>query len=130
MGHSFLSDSWFGAVAELREKAGDLQLPDLIKNLQINIEVSGGPDGTIEARMDGGDFKRGFVDGAPTKLKLPFDVAKKMFIDQDQSVGMQAFMSGQIQVEGDMTKIMSMQAAGGPTDAQKKLNEQIQQITD
>ena len=78
MGHGFLSDSWFDAVAELREKAGDLQLPDLIKNLQINIEVSGGPDGTIEARMDAGDFKRGFVDGAPTKLKLPFDVAKKM----------------------------------------------------
>ncbi len=53
-----------------------------------------------------------------------------MIIEEDQAAAMQAFMSGQIQVEGDMSKLMAMQAGGPPSDAQKKLAEQIRAMTD
>jgi putative sterol carrier protein len=53
-----------------------------------------------------------------------------MIVENDQSAAMQAFMSGQIQVEGDMAKLMSMQAAGAPSDAALKLADQIKDITD
>jgi putative sterol carrier protein len=36
-----------------------------------------------------------------------------MFIKGDQQAAMQAFMSGQIKVEGDMSKLMAMQSGGG-----------------
>ena len=48
---------------------------------------------------------------------------------QDQQASMQAFMSGQIQVEGDMTKLMSMQAAGPPSEEAKQLQDRIKQMT-
>ena len=129
MGQKFLSDSWFDEVNKLREKAS-IAVPDALKDLVINLAVTGGPDGDIEARMVGGGLERGFADDAPTKLKIPYDVARKMIVESDQAAAMQAFMSGQIQVEGDMTKLMSMQAGGPPGDDQKKLAEQIKAITD
>jgi hypothetical protein len=130
MGQKFLSDSWFDEVGKIYESAGDLELPDAVKNIEINLEVRDGPAGTIEAHIAAGGFKKGLLPDAPTKLKVPYEVAGKIFIEQDQNAGMQAFMSGQIQVEGDMSKMMAMQAGGGPTEKQKKVQEQIQELTE
>src|SRR3546814_14477060 len=74
----------------------------------INITVTGGPDGDVDVHLAGGAFDRGHTEGAPTRLTVPYEVAKKLFIDGDQSAAMQAFMSGQIKVEGDMTKAMAL----------------------
>jgi hypothetical protein len=38
-------------------------------------------------------------------------------------------MSGQIKVEGDMSKLMAMQTAGGPTPEQQAFQEKIKAIT-
>ena len=38
-------------------------------------------------------------------------------------------MSGQIKVEGDMTKLMAMQSAGGPTAEQQALQAKLQALT-
>ena len=130
MGQAFLSDGWFDEVKKIADAAGDLELSDAIKDIQINLEVRDGPDGTIEAHIVGGAFGKGLLPDAPTKLKVPYEVAGKIFIEQDQNAGMQAFMSGQIQVEGDMSKMMAMQAGGGPTEKQKKVQEQILAMTD
>ncbi len=130
MAQKFLSDGWFDEVKKIGDAAGDLELPDVVKDIQINLEVSGGPDGTIEAHIAAGSFGKGLVPDAPTKLKLSYELAGKLFIEQDQAAGMQAFMSGQIQVEGDMGKMMAMQAGGGPTEKQKKVQEQIRAMTE
>jgi hypothetical protein len=129
VGHKFLSNDWFQKIGELRE-AANVPVPDALKDLVINVAVTGAPDGDVEARMAAGGFEQGFADEAPTKLKIPYDVARKMIVENDQSAAMQAFMSGQIQVEGDMAKLMSMQAAGAPSDAALKLADQIKDITD
>ena len=111
MPHVFLSDDWFDAVEELRDEMPEP--PAAMKELKLNIVVAGGPDGDREIHMAGGQFERGLVDDAPTKLTVPYDVAKAMFIEGNQQAAMQAFMSGQIKVEGDMTKLMAMQGGGG-----------------
>ena len=36
-----------------------------------------------------------------------------MFVAGDQQAGMQAFMAGKVRVQGDMTKLMMAQGAGG-----------------
>jgi len=127
MSHVFLSDDWFDAVEGLRDEQPEA--PTALKDLVINIVVAGGPDGDREIHMAGGQFERGLADGAPTKLTVPFDVAKAMFIDGNQQAGMQAFMSGQIKVEGDMSRLMAMQAAGGPTPEQVAFQEKIKALT-
>jgi hypothetical protein len=127
MPHTFLSDDWFEAVEELRDEVPEP--PAALAGLVVNIVVSGGPEGDREIRMEGGKFERGLAEGAPTKLTVPYDVAKSMFIDGNQQAAMQAFMSGQIKVEGDMTKLMAMQAAGGPTPEQVALQEKLKALT-
>ncbi|MBN2621822.1 MAG: hypothetical protein JXA83_00580 [Acidimicrobiales bacterium] len=128
MSHTFLSDDWFEAVEGLRDEAPEPT--PAMKELTLNIVVAGGPDGDREVHMAGGQFERGLVDGAPTKLTVPYDVARAMFIEGNQQAAMQAFMSGQIKVEGDMTKLMAMQAGGGaPTAEQQAFQAKLQDLT-
>ncbi len=127
MSHTFLSDDWFDAVEELRDEAPEPAAA--MKELTLNIVVAGGPDGDREIHMTGGQFERGLAEGAPTKLTVPYEVAKSMFIDGNQQAGMQAFMSGQIKVEGDMTKLMAMQAGGAPTPEQVAFQEKVKALT-
>lgn len=127
MAHVFLSDDWFDAVEGLREEMPEPSAA--MKDMKLNVVVAGGPDGDREIHMAGGNFERGLTDDAPTKLTVPYDVAKSMFIDGNQQAGMQAFMSGQIKVEGDMTKLMAMQAGGPPTAEQQAFQEKIKDLT-
>ena len=125
MSYTFLSDDWFTEAKKLRDEAGDIGGdPDL----QINVVVTGGPEGDKEVHLAGGAFGQGLVDGAPTKLTVPFEVAKGTFIEGNQQAAMQAFMSGQLKIEGDMTKIMMMQNSA-PSPAQLELQEKLRGIT-
>jgi hypothetical protein len=121
MPYPFLSDAWLDEVKKLTEEAGAGAMPNTV---QLNLVVTGGPEGDKELHVNEGSFGSGLLDGAPTKLTVPYEVAKSMFIKGDQAAAMQAFMSGQIKVEGDMTKLMAMQGqapAPGADEIQAKL---------
>jgi hypothetical protein len=124
--HQFLSEDWFAAAEELRDSA---PTPAGMQDVVLNIVVGGGPDGEVPMRLEAGRLERGLSEGAPTTVRVPYDLAKKMFVDGDQMAGMQGFMSGQIKVEGDMSKLMSMQRAGGPTAEEKEFQQRLQAIT-
>jgi SCP-2 sterol transfer family len=127
--HTFLSEEWFEAVEALRDEAPEPAAA--MKDLTLNIVVTGAPSGEAEVHISGGQFERGLVDGAPTKLTVPYEVAKAVFVEGNQQAGMQAFMSGQIRVEGDMTKLMAMQAgAGAATPEQQAFQEKIKELTE
>ena len=127
MAHTFLSDSWMDEVEKLRTEAPEP--PAAMKDLLINVVVQGGPDGDREIHLNGGQFERGLVEGAPTKLSVPYDVAKALFVDGDPQAAMQAFMAGKIKVEGDMSKLMAMQTqAPDPTAAE--VAKRVQDITE
>ena len=128
MGLKFLSEDWFSKVEELTDAAGDLNAPSALKDLVLNITVTG-DEGDVDMCMNGGNFEKGHADGAPTKLTLPAELAKRLFIENDQSAGMQGFMSGQIKVEGDMSKLMAMQTVK-PSSEQVDLQKQIVEITE
>jgi hypothetical protein len=127
MGHEFLSDEWFAEVDKIR---ADNPVPPATgpgADIKLNITVTGAPGGDKDIHMDAGEFGEGHVE-APTKMTVPYEVAKKVFIDQDQQAGMQAFMQGQIKVEGDMSKLMAMQTAQ-PSAEQTALMKKIAEIT-
>jgi hypothetical protein len=114
MAHTFLSEAWLDAARAIGEEAGAGTFPD---GIEMNMVVVGGPDGDRELHVAGGSFGSGLREGAPTKLTIPYDVARGMFVDGNQSAAMQAFMSGQIKVEGDMSKLMAMQSHGASAAA-------------
>ena len=133
MSHAFLSDAWIEEAEKIRQEINP-EVPEAVSDLVINLVVTGGPGGDIEVRMSGGKFEKGLAADSPTKLTMPFDVAKGMFIDGNQDAAMQAFMSGQIQIEGDMSKLMAMGGGGGApggggADA-GKLRERLKAITE
>ena len=127
MPHEFLSDDWFAAVDELRPEAPEP--PAAVQGLVINLTVTGTPSGDQELHLDSGRLERGHADGAPTTMTVPFDVAKQLFIQNDQAAAMQAFMTGKIKVTGDMTKLMAMQAGGPPTADQQAFNQRLIDLT-
>jgi hypothetical protein len=125
MSYTFLSDEWFAEAKKLRDEAGDIGGDT---DLKLNVVVTGGPEGDKEVHLASGQFGQGLVEGAPTKLTVPFDVAKATFVEGNQQAAMQAFMSGQLKIEGDMTKIMMMQNASPSPEAQQ-LQEKLRAIT-
>lgn len=124
MALEFLSDEWFAEVRKIRDEVDPPAPTGPAADLKLNIVVTGGPGGDKEIHMAGGDFGEGLVDDAPTKLTVPYEVAKKTFIEGDQQAGMQAFMQGQIKVEGDMSKLMAMQSQQ-PSAEQAALQKKI-----
>lgn len=128
MALEFLSDEWFTEVRKIRDETSLPEPTGPAADLKLNIVVTGGPSGDKEIHMAGGDFGEGLVDDAPTKLTVPYEVAKKTFIEGDQQAGMQAFMQGQIKVEGDMSKLMAMQSQQ-PSTEQQALQKKIADIT-
>lgn len=126
MSHPFLSQPWFDAVEELRDQQPTP--PSAMSELVVNITVSGGPDGDVDAHLAAGAFDRGHVEGAPTKLTVPYETAKKLFVEGDQSAAMQAFMSGQVKVEGDMTKVMALQSVP-TTPEQEAFQTRLRELT-
>ncbi|HET7720147.1 MAG TPA: SCP2 sterol-binding domain-containing protein [Acidimicrobiales bacterium] len=123
MAHEFLSDDWFAAVSALEAPP----TPAAMQGVTINMVVTR-PDGDIEAHMGDGKITKGLADGAQTTITVPFDTAKALFVKRDQQAAMQAFMSGQIKVTGDMTKLM---AAGTtpPSPEAEAFGQQILELT-
>jgi len=128
MRKAFLSDGWFAEATKIFQEIAP-PVPAAIQDLVINLRVKGGPDGDVEARMAAGQILKGFGAGAPTTLTIPYDVARKMVVENDQNAAMQAFMGGQIQIEGDMTKVMAMQAAGPPSPESLQVGQRIREMT-
>lgn len=124
----FLSDEWFAKVDELRKEAGDLEVPEALQSIVLNINVTD-QDGGKKMHMKGGEFHPDHDDSAQATLSLSSDLARKIFIENDVQAGMQAFMAGEIQIEGDMTKVMELQQVQ-PSDKQKELMKKIQEITE
>lgn len=127
MPYTFLSDEW---LATLREIAAEAEPGGAMPSgVEINMVVTGGPDGDKELHVADGLLSAGLVDSYPTKVTLPYPVAKKMFVDGDQAAGMQAFMSGQIKVEGDMSKLMAMQTQGSGGAGAAAMQERLRAVT-
>ena len=71
----------------------------------------------------------GHLDSPDLTVTLDYATAKAILVEGNPQAGMQAFMAGKIKVDGDMTKLMAMQA--GPVDpAAAKVAAEIQAITE
>jgi SCP-2 sterol transfer family len=134
MTHPFLSNEWMDAARDIRAKYHD-QVPKVTTSIRINQVITDVPfgDGTVTSYLDtsSGDvvMELGELEGADATVTTDYATAKAMFVDGDQAVAMQAFMSGKIKVQGDMMKLMAMQTAMPQDDVSKQIAAEIKEIT-
>lgn len=113
--YEFLSPEWLDAVRRLREEMPEPSSPPPV-TMKMNVVV-------IETPFDGGDVKghvdtsdgellveEGHLDAPDLTITVEYATAKAIFVEQDLGVAMQAFMAGKVKVQGDITKLMSLQA--------------------
>ncbi|GAA5011393.1 SCP2 sterol-binding domain-containing protein [Acinetobacter puyangensis] len=124
---AFLTDDWFSTVDQLTTEAGDLNLPPALANLALNLVVTDA-DGETQLSLAGGKIQKGLADNAKTTLNMDAETLRKVFLEFDMAAAMQAFMTGKIKVQGDMSQLMALQTAQ-PSAEQKTLFKRILEHT-
>ncbi|MFM8626911.1 MAG: SCP2 sterol-binding domain-containing protein [Actinomycetota bacterium] len=134
MSHQFLTDEWIDAAREIRHKWSD-RVPDMPVQVRINVVATKVPfgEGTIHAHIDSStgrlEMELGALENPDLTITTDYDTARQLFVAQDPAASMQAFMSGRIKVEGDITKMMLMQTAVPQTPETLEVSEEIRRIT-
>ncbi|MDA8311152.1 MAG: SCP2 sterol-binding domain-containing protein [Actinomycetota bacterium] len=134
MPYPFLSDEWIEEAHAIRAEF-QVRSPAINHPVRMNLVVTEIPFAEIdlEAHVDttGGelDIDKGHVEDADLKITLDYGTAKALLIDRNPQAGMQAFMAGRIRVEGDMSKLMSIQATPMDEHAQE-MAERLRAITE
>jgi len=70
--------------------------------------------------------------GAPTTLIVPHRVARAMLVDVDPTAAIEAFMKGEIRVEGDLSRLLELQQSTGmlmPTAEQLAFFQRLRDLT-
>jgi putative sterol carrier protein len=135
MTYPFLSDEWMAAAREIRAKYAD-QVPEVTSVIKINQVITDVPfgDGEVKAYLDSSsgtmEMELGELDGADATVTTDYATAKALFVDQDQAIAMQAFMSGKIKVQGDMMKMMALQTAVPSNEFTEQVAAEIKAITE
>lgn len=126
----FLTEEWMEAARKLREEYAGKISAQPAHSMRANLIVNEVPfgEGTLNAHIDTSsgelELEEGHLENPDLTLTVDYATAKAIFIEGNQQAGMQAFMSGKIKVQGDMTKMMAMQTAAPDPNAeemQKKL---------
>ncbi|MHB8681685.1 MAG: SCP2 sterol-binding domain-containing protein [Acidimicrobiales bacterium] len=124
MAYDFLSDEWVAEARKIREefegKGGAVP-----HQMRMNLVITDVPFASdpIQAHMDSSDgqlkLDLGHIEPVDLKVTLDYGTAKAILVEGNPQVGMQAFMAGKVKVEGDMAKLMAMQAAAPDPTAQE-----------
>ena len=132
--YPFLSPDWMNAARTLRET---LPRPDTAPPVAVrmNLVVTDTPfDADVQGHVDTTDgeviIEDGHLDGPDLTVTVDYETARAIFVDQDAAAAMQAFMGGRIKVDGDLTKMLAMQASAAAPDANAQaLADALRDIT-
>ncbi len=121
---AFLSNEWFDKVDSLTAEAGDLNLSPALAGMALNMTVTETGKEDVNLSLDGGKIQKGLSSNAKTTLTMDEETLRKVFLEFDMAAAMQAFMTGKIKVQGDMSQLMALQTAR-PSDEQKALFQRV-----
>ncbi len=134
MSHQFLSESWIEAARDIRHRySGDVPVIDVV--VRINVITTKVPfgDGSISAYIDTSngslEMELGSIEESDLTVTTDYETARKLFVEQDPTASMQAFMAGRIKVEGDITRLMVMQTSLPQTETTEAVAAEIKAIT-
>jgi hypothetical protein len=124
----FLSDEWFAKVGELTAAAANLDIPKAMKDVIVNLMVSGSV-GEVPMCMDGGLIRKGHAANPDVQMSMPAEYALSIIVRGDWSAGMKGWVARKIKVSGNMRKLIPLQVYKA-TASQEELRKQIESITE
>ena len=128
MGYRFLSPEWFAKVDELAAAAGDLEVPQAMRDVVVNLTIQTA-DAEVDLCMDRGVIRAGHAEEPDVRMRMPQDYAYKILVAGDWSAGMKGYLARKIHLKGDLRKMIPLQLYK-PSRAQTALREAIQRLTD
>lgn len=134
MSHLFLSPEWIAAARGIRERHY-VSIPQVPVTVRINVVATDVPfgDGTVRAFIDTSDgdlsMDLGSLENPEVTVTTDYATARQLFVEQDPASTMQAFMSGRIRVDGDITRIMALQISVPEGVDASAVAEEIKAIT-
>jgi putative sterol carrier protein len=136
--YQFLSTEWVAAARDIRDKY-KAQTPPITVVVKINMVITQAPfdetivKGFIDTSSGDMALELGELSDPEATVTTDYETASKLFVDQDPSAVMQAFMSGKIKIDGDMMKVMGMQTAipqsGDAATVALAIAEEIKAVT-
>ena len=135
--YQFLSDDWMNETRRIREEYKG-RLPEVAVTVRMNQVINSVPfgDGVLHAHVDTSsgqvEVEPGHLDSPDLTVTLDYATAKAILVDGDAAAAMNAFMGGKIKVDGDITKMLALQAAGqssATNPAAVEMVKRIQEIT-
>ena len=132
--HAFLSPEWVETAREIYASgASESDAP--VAPLRMNLVVEAVPfaDERFAAHLDTSEgiaeVDVGHIDKPDLTVTLGYEIAKAVLISNDAQAGIEAFMMGQIRVDGDVTRLLAFQQTT-PSDRQRAITEQLRAITE
>jgi putative sterol carrier protein len=134
--YPFLSDEWLDEARRIRAEyeGKTAAVPHVVR---MNLVVTAVPfsDEDILAHLDTSEgelvLDTGHLEIQDLKVTVDYDTAKAILIEGNPQAGMQAFMAGRVRVEGDMAKLMALQAAPAAADpSATELAARLRDITE
>jgi len=131
--HPFLSPEWIDAALEIHDEFKDrIDEPD--EHVRINVVVTDAPfsdekvTGHIDTTAGSSVPRHGLIDDPDLTVYVPYKVALQLFVEQDYENIMIAFMSGEIEVTGDITQLLSLQDVEPTAEQQALANEVVHRL--
>lgn len=124
----FLSQEWFDKVAELNNQAGELPLSPAIEKAVFNLQVLQN-ENDIKLHLKSGKIAQNFADNTQATVRLDDETLAGLIAGKDIGVVLEAFMTGKIRIDGDMSAVLALQSAK-PSTEQKALYKQILAVTE
>ena len=112
--YQFLSDEWLDQARSIRSEY-DGKGASIDQSIRMNLLIGAVPfgEGTVQAHVDTSSgelvLDTGHIDPVDLTVTLDYDVAKAILVEGNPQAGIQAFMSGKVKVEGDISKLMALQ---------------------
>jgi putative sterol carrier protein len=131
--YPFLSAEWIEEARKIRDeyRGRAQQVAHVVRMNQVVTDVPFG-EGTVRTYIDTTagslDLELGELEDPDLTVTMDYLTAKALLVEGDPQAGMQAFMAGKIKVDGDMSKLMALQATP-PDPTSQEIASRIRSIT-
>lgn len=132
--HPFLSPAWISEARKIHDEYKD-QVEAPTETLRMNVTVTDAPfsDGLVLGHVDTTDGSavpdEGHVDNPDVAVIVSYAIARQLLLEQQPDQVMIAFMSGEIEVQGDVTMLMALEDIDATPEQQALGQEVLDRLT-
>lgn len=132
--HQFLSPDWIAAARLIHDEYKD-RVEEPTESLRMNVTVTDAPFseepvlGCVDTTNGSAVPDEGHLADPDLSVTLPYNLARQLLIDQQPEAVMISFMSGEIEVQGDVTRMLALQDFDASEEQQALAEEVVNRLT-